>query len=57
MTDKQRSQVFCDFCSLMGEAADSKCPNQYDSFIVLKNIEELSQRMMKTIKEKKLLKK
>ena len=55
-TDLQRKQVIADFCSLMSEASDPLCPYQFDSYIILKNIRDLSVRMMKTIKEQDLVK-
>ena len=55
-TDLQRKQVIADFCSLMSEAADPLCPYQYDSYIILKNIRDLSASMMKTLKEENLVK-
>ena len=55
-TEDQRKQVICDFCSLMSEASDPLCPYQLDSYIILKNIRDLSARMMKTLKEKDLVK-
>jgi len=56
-TESQRKQVICDVASIMSEAADPLCPYQRDSYIILKNIQELSEKMMTTIKEKNLLKK
>ena len=55
-TESQREQVICDFASIMSEAADPLCPYQRDSYIILKNIKELSEKMMTTIKEKNLVK-
>ena len=55
-TESQRQQVICDVASIMSEAADPLCPYQRDSYIILKNIKELSEKMMTTIKEKNLVK-
>ena len=55
-TEVQRKQVICDFCSLMSEASDPLCPHQYDSYIILKNIRDLSAKMMQTLQEKDLVK-
>jgi len=55
-TELQRKQVIADFCALMCEASDPLCPHQYDSYIILKNIRDLSKSMMQTLQEKDLVK-
>jgi|TARA_R100000008_G_C3536195_1_gene142131 hypothetical protein len=55
-TKLQRRQVFQDFLCLMSEASDPLCPHQYDSYIILKNIRDLSKSMMQTLQEKDLVK-
>ena len=55
-TESQREQVICDVASIMSEAADPLCPYQRDSYIILKNIRDLSASMMKKLKEENLVK-
>ena len=55
-TKEQRENVLCDVASIMSEASDPLCPYQYESYLILRSIMDISMKMMKKLEEKDLVK-